>query len=1526
MAVTYDQYFEEDLNRDTLVNDQDFLFDASSFLAKRKGLDLSDPEEIYDEFISHMRQSDVNELDTIGDLMYAQEAEAPDKEEMRKLYDAYDKMPIKLTEDIGGKIMDYGEGLLTAPSTYVGIMTGGGAKVGAVTAMQAAKLGTKEILKQGILSGATKAMLVEGGIGAVQGGLSEGVRVEVSPDREFTGEGILTGGIAGAIPGVVIGGTTGYVTTRNAIKAADTQRTALEAADKIRKQAETNADTVITKNADRASTKKVEELLRPIDPELIAKGEADRSLMPAEITVARLDDSTRKRVLGAVVDLIGDAKPKEGERVTETIIRTLRESEDANKQLNDVMLKYNISGEQLFSAFAADISSFGKGLQEVGQVKKLIKNTMDVLNDTNVRVNEAALEPVVNEGKVFRAIKDQAGGFEKMRRAVLTSQIQTTVRNFAGGGLRVFLDTAENFLEDKTMRIAKKLGYDYTPEQFRPDSLAIAKYLFNQEEAEMVVNMYRRNNPEAADRIFKTFIDATDLSEQVSTHTAMEAFGLKINFLNKVSDNYYKKAIFAGQLQRLVKARYGKDLVDLIADGSFNKIDGKLFDEAGNKAFDLVYQLTPSGKGDGLSGFLSRSAKDYLQKVDTVPGLNMVTGALMPFPRFVINQIKFMYDHAPVIGMLNATKDTLPQKMSQQLTGLGLIMGAMAMRAQEGTDMEWYEVTNEQGQKIDLRPLLGPFNMFMYLGDLFYRKQTGQPVQDEYLGDVAELAVGSSFRAGTGQYLVERFGPEAMSALTGEGDLTIKSDRLIGRVVGDYFGTLTYAMPLAVARDLYQLTDEEARLIPETNGGVSLADIMLLRSTRALPEPVREYFAGEKQERYSITTPSPTAKQDPIGTMVSGAGKQAASTDLEKELARLKMDSYDLYKPIPFGPADVAVRKQVSQKLARVTLDLFDSNRYKNAKSDAERKLLIKGTAKAVIDPIRSSVFDGLRKQAEAGQVDLTVEKVNQFEFEGLEKNLRRATETRFEEKYGRNLGGDDYQENDYALALREAKNLKQTLDPKNFAEGGFVSDDPLMMSETAEEMDPEVRRQAGEDYVGQMTELGLDMAPVTGEIRSAQGALEDFEQGNYGMAALGALGAVPIVGAPARKIRKVLDATERFADKKITDRMNKTMEKKAKNDELKALSDRNELPEEFSGLRLNDEVDIPGVASGRIGRVYYDREGNAMINIATGLEDNPLVGVPVAKAVEKGVVKTKEAPVYKTKVNIAKDPSMEFVNRPYDQMLREAKEADPKLYEELRTLENESPEEFGKQIFEFERDKWLQKTGKTPNTEVTERNKIMQNAANQVKEGKLDIEEFRKIADQHKPVKVWDDVPEMATYEDMFFALDAKKRQSPFVGYNARIPEGTRMTSRLDIPAYTSSDTWVVTLKGDYNDGKNMYAPAVRLKNVDLNQSLKNQEKALGVAAGKAKGPFAVMEGDYVEETAEDTYRLAQEALESGEWTQVGYDPTRRGFFYDRETMEPVLAAEEIVQVGPMVLAKKAVKGNPKDFKFNRGGLMSRK
>jgi hypothetical protein len=64
-----------------------------------------------------------------------------------------------------------------------------------------------------------------------------------------------------------------------------------------------------------------------------------------------------------------------------------------------------------------------------------------------------------------------------------------------------------------------------------------------------------------------------------------------------------------------------------------------------------------------------------------------------------------------------------------------------------------------------------------------------------------------------------------------------------------------------------------------------------------------------------------------------------------------------------------------------------------------------------------------------------------------------------------------------------------------------------------------------------------------------------------------------------------------------------------------------------------------------------------------------------------------------------------------------------------------------------------------------------------------------------------------------------------------------------------------------------------------------------------------------------------AQEYLDHPEWAQVGMDPERHGYFYDRRSMKPITAAEEAIQIGPLVLARKPQYGNKKDFKYADGG-----
>ena len=218
-------------------------------------------------------------------------------------------------------------------------------------------------------------------------------------------------------------------------------------------------------------------------------------------------------------------------------------------------------------------------------------------------------------------------------------------------------------------------------------------------------------------------------------------------------------------------------------------------------------------------------------------------------------------------------------------------------------------------------------------------------------------------------------------------------------------------------------------------------------------------------------------------------------------------------------------------------------------------------------------------------------------------------------------------------------------------------------------------------------------------------------------------------------------------------------------------------------------------------------------------------------------------------------------------------------------------------------------------------RNEELQEAAAGVEEGRVFTSTYRKLADDLRPIRKVTEVPKPATFVEAVSALNAGKRKKPMIGLNASIPDGDVVTARLDIDAYTDYDVWVPTLT--HPELKTVYKPAVVLDDVKFIQPEgREPKKALGVAKGGAKAPFAVMTGKYVEATDDEAYKLAQDVFDNPEFTQVGYDPTRRGFFYDRETGEAVVEADTVVQVGHLVLARNAKKMDAEAFPFNEGGM----
>ena len=220
-------------------------------------------------------------------------------------------------------------------------------------------------------------------------------------------------------------------------------------------------------------------------------------------------------------------------------------------------------------------------------------------------------------------------------------------------------------------------------------------------------------------------------------------------------------------------------------------------------------------------------------------------------------------------------------------------------------------------------------------------------------------------------------------------------------------------------------------------------------------------------------------------------------------------------------------------------------------------------------------------------------------------------------------------------------------------------------------------------------------------------------------------------------------------------------------------------------------------------------------------------------------------------------------------------------------------------------------------------RNQELQDLANKIDDpdSPITVEDYRTRADEIRPIRKVTDVPKPATYKQVVSALNAGKRKKPMVGLNAQIPDGDVITARLDIDAYTDYDVWVPTLT--HPDLKTVYKPTVVLKDVTfIDDAHSAVNKAKGVAKGKSKAPFAVMTGKYTDMSNDEAYDYATSVFNSDEWVQAGYDPTKRGFFYDRSDGQPILAGEEVIQIGHLVLVKNATKGDAKTFGFNEGGM----
>ena len=277
---------------------------------------------------------------------------------------------------------------------------------------------------------------------------------------------------------------------------------------------------------------------------------------------------------------------------------------------------------------------------------------------------------------------------------------------------------------------------------------------------------------------------------------------------------------------------------------------------------------------------------------------------------------------------------------------------------------------------------------------------------------------------------------------------------------------------------------------------------------------------------------------------------------------------------------------------------------------------------------------------------------------------------------------------------------------------------------------------------------------------------------------------------------------------------------------------------------------------------------------------------------------------------------------------------------------ELETPEEWqaaAKKLVTEERDI----TGRS----VVRRTPALEQSARDLIDNKLITREqhLENIAN-NKPITEWTDLPRQPSSKAMTFALKPSQREQGLFllskqeadSLNVKqtsLKDGDLFNGRLDIPAYQNYDTWVVAgtspaVKTADGKGITTYAKAIHYTSGKGKpvRFIASEKRSQEIGTGReGKTGYATISGKYKATSEEDLRNLAEKYLSDPEWSQVGFDPRRLGTFYLRKGTDKynvgsvVTEADEVIQIGPLVLAKN-VKIDPSYEGYNKGGLMARR
>jgi hypothetical protein len=637
--------------------------------------------------------------------------------------------------------------------------------------------------------------------------------------------------------------------------------------------------------------------------------------LPQAITRPAIKQEVNQNVLNAAEQLLlsGKVRRNPNLRLNEQIADLIVTGRIDDQTFTKILKDNKIQLDEFARYFGADKSDAGRTLQSLSVIQSKI-NKLNKVPNANTAYDQAVSASGVDE---FVPTTGRWKRADNIRRGLLTGQVATAVRNFQAAIGRAGIDVIEKGL-DVALRSAyrsmsggampkKSLSNPVTAfegflsifRQIDPKNYKIVK-----EQTDNVLASF----PKEQDRLFLRY--SSDIVER-SGGKDLLGKGEKavhfVNFFNRLQEYIIRRSVFQSSLDELIrnnpKHYSNRKLSQIISDNDYNVFRQDDIAAAVEKSLEVTFAKNfNQGKG-GYESF----ANSFINLINKLP---FTASLAIPFPRFIMNSLKFHFEYSP-LGLTRffskAEREAFAKGntagLSKAIIGIGLLSAAYNLRHQPYAGEKWYEF-KIGNRTTDFRPF-NPFAAYLFVADAIKRTKEGTLSNLDLKGFVN---VFTGVRGGTGLYLIDRF-IDGVTGVNPNIDFTKEINKIAGDVVGGLF------VPLQTFQDAIGQFYPEMAIVKDASGNPIKDNIQKrLPLNNNLPPIVSS--TSVIFDENGIPKAAPIKREEPLARQLTGVSVISAKNSAEKELDRLGIPARRIFQSTGIPELDVAYKNALAPQIA----------------------------------------------------------------------------------------------------------------------------------------------------------------------------------------------------------------------------------------------------------------------------------------------------------------------------------------------------------------------------------------------------------------------------------------------------------------------------------------------------------------------------------------------------------------------------------------------------------------------------------